>query len=74
MRLRIDSGLCTGCGSCEEICPEVFRVTDKIVVNMLGYASDLPEFLENACLDAVDYCPVEAIIIEEQMNKRAMRA
>jgi ferredoxin len=64
MKARVDPDLCTGCGSCEDICPEVFKVTDDIAANILGEAQDIPEYYENACREAADSCPVEAIIIE----------
>lgn len=36
MKIRINSHLYNSCGSCEDICPEVFRVTHDFVLNMLG--------------------------------------
>jgi len=65
MRALIDKTLCTGCGSCEEICPEVFNVIDDIAVNVLGESTDIPERYDSECQDAADSCPVEAIIIEQ---------
>jgi ferredoxin len=65
MRAQVDKTLCTGCGSCEEICPEVFEVIDDIAVNLLGETTDIPEEYYGTCRDAADSCPVEAIIIEE---------
>jgi ferredoxin len=59
MKARIDADLCTGCGSCEDICPEVFNVTDDIAVNILGEAQDIPEQYENTCREAADSCNAE---------------
>jgi ferredoxin len=64
MKVRIDIDLCTGCGSCEGICPEVFELQGEIAANKLGESAEIPEEYANACMEAADSCPVEAIIIE----------
>jgi ferredoxin len=64
MKVRIDKDLCTGCGSCEEVCPEVFEVAGDIALNRLGEPTDIPQEYVNACMEAADACPVEAIIVE----------
>jgi ferredoxin len=64
MKVRIDKDLCTGCGSCEGICPEVFAVVGDTAENRLGESAEIPEEYVNACLEAVDSCPVESIIAE----------
>ena len=54
----IDEEECIGCGSCEEICPEVFKLnedTDKAeVIKPEGGPEDLIE-------EAMTTCPVECI-------------
>ena len=30
----VDHGECVGCGNCEEICPEVFRLNDDSVAEV----------------------------------------
>ena len=63
MKVRVDEELCAGCGPCEEICPEVFEIVDsiaKVKVDQVG--ANLAE----QCRQAVDNCPAEAIIIEEE--------
>jgi ferredoxin len=61
-KVYIDQEECIGCGTCEEICPEVFRLnttTDKAeVIN----ASAAPE---NKIEEAIESCPVECIHWEE---------
>ena len=66
MTVYIDEEECIGCGSCEEICPEVFRLnteTEKAEVIMPDDASgDLVELIE----EAMDTCPSSCIYEEEE--------
>jgi ferredoxin len=61
-KVYIDEEECIGCGSCEEICPEVFKLnedTDKAeVIKPEGGPEDLIE-------EAMTTCPVECIHWEE---------
>lgn len=57
--VTIEDG-CTGCGLCEDICPEVFSVDDISVVNE---GVDLNEY-EDEIREAADECPVEVITVE----------
>jgi ferredoxin len=54
----IDEEACIGCGACEEICPEVFRMNDSLgfalVVNPGGADPDKIE-------EAIEACPVNCI-------------
>ncbi len=62
MRVRVDEEACVGDGTCAEICPEIFEMRgDLAAVKM----NDVPEEFEERCREAVESCPVEAIIIEE---------
>ena len=54
--------MCTGCGDCADICPEVFEVADDVATVI---ADPVPEEFEDACQEAADECPVEAISIDE---------
>jgi ferredoxin len=58
----IDYDLCIGCGSCVEICSDVFELRGDEKAYVIGPdkcgASD--------CEDAANLCPVEAITIEEE--------
>ena len=58
MAAVVDMEKCTGCGTCEEICPvEAITVDSKAKVN------------DEECLDCgscVDECPEGALSIEEQ--------
>ncbi|MDA8336957.1 MAG: ferredoxin [Peptococcaceae bacterium] len=54
----IDSGECMGCGSCEEVCPEVFKINDATglaeVINPAGSSEDEIQ-------EAIDMCPAQCI-------------
>ena len=57
----IDWDECIGCGSCVEICPEVFELRDDDKAYVIGE----DKCGTCSCEEAVDICPVEAITIEE---------
>lgn len=61
-KVYIDEEECIGCGSCEEVCPEVFKLnedTEKAeVVKPEGGPQDLIE-------EAMETCPVECIHWEQ---------
>lgn len=55
-RISVDESLCTGCGLCASMCPEVFEVGDDNVAHVKNsnYGScDINE--------VASQCPVEAI-------------
>jgi len=61
VKATVDSDICIGCGLCESICPEVYRMEDdKAVV----YVTVVPVDSEEACKKAADECPVTAITLE----------
>lgn len=63
MKIDIDPELCTGCGLCVDVCPEVFELNEKDIAELR--IEQVPVNLLQACLDAADSCPVEAISIGE---------
>jgi ferredoxin len=52
---------CVGCGSCVEVCPEVFELEDDLAIVKKG--ADLS--LDAKIIEAADACPVEAIHYEK---------
>jgi len=63
MKAFIDEELCIGCGQCEEICSEVFEVYDE---KALVISEEIPMGkISNACYEAVEICPVNAITLEK---------
>ena len=61
-RVYIDEEECIGCGSCVEICPEVFQMKEgeekAEVITPEGGPEDLVQ-------EAIDTCPVSCIHWEE---------
>lgn len=56
----VNHDLCIGCGTCESLCPEAFKMED-------GKSQVICEQCSDACncQEAVDSCPVNAISLEE---------
>lgn len=63
MKAYVDDGLCIGCGTCPEVCPEVFHMTDEGIAHAID--SDIPADLEGKAKQACDSCPVDAIDIDD---------
>jgi len=63
MKAIVDEDLCIGCGACEDVCPDVFRLEDD------GYAhviAENPTSEMYGCIrDAEDGCPTAAISVTE---------
>lgn len=61
-RVVIDEEECIGCGTCQEICPDVFELDDEAqkakVIMPEGGPEDLIE-------EAMESCPVSCISWEE---------
>jgi ferredoxin len=63
MKAIVDASACIGCGLCVETCPEVFELNDDNVA--VVKVTPAPAEAEDACRDAAEGCPVDAITIEE---------
>jgi ferredoxin len=62
MKAIVDEETCTGCGLCQDACPEVFELQDDVAKVK---AAPVPSEKEAACREAAEGCPVDAISIEE---------
>ncbi|MHC4231576.1 MAG: ferredoxin [Planctomycetota bacterium] len=60
MKVRIEDS-CTACGLCVDTCPDVFEMGDEIAEVIVD---NVPPELEETAQQAVDECPVEAIVAE----------
>ncbi|MFO8034478.1 MAG: ferredoxin [Candidatus Bipolaricaulota bacterium] len=57
MAVKVDTDLCTGCGLCAQICPDVFELGDDGYAHVIAGADESLD-----CVDeAIDQCPVAAI-------------
>lgn len=62
MKVRIDEELCVGDGTCVDICPDVFEMNGDVAEVKM---EEIPNELRDRCEEAVDSCPTEAIVVEE---------
>jgi len=63
MEVRIDEDLCTGCGLCEETCPDIFKMNEeKDVAEVLK--TDYDDYDEECIQEAAESCPSEAILVD----------
>ncbi|MBA4320916.1 MAG: ferredoxin [Flavobacterium sp.] len=58
MSIKIDQDLCIGCGACESLCPNVFKI------NQHG-KSEVINQTDFACVkNAAESCPAQAIEVK----------
>lgn len=57
MEVVVHQDQCIGCGMCESICPEVFRMNDDNLAEVHTQPGEMTDTLQ----DAVDSCPVSCI-------------
>ncbi|MBW1980750.1 MAG: ferredoxin [Deltaproteobacteria bacterium] len=61
-RVVVNENECIGCGTCEALCPEVFRLNEEKEKSEVIKAQGGPE---DCIEDAIDSCPAEAISWQE---------
>lgn len=62
MKASIDRDGCISCGLCEQICPEVFRMADDGLAEVI--VDEIPEEAEDCAIEAEESCPVSVITVE----------
>jgi ferredoxin len=62
MKARVTED-CIACGLCVDTCPEVFQMGEQVAEVIVD---EVPEEAEDACRQATEDCPTEAIILEEE--------
>jgi len=63
MKAQVDKDLCSGCAVCIDVCPGVFEMgEDNQAIVMID---PIPPDQEQACREAAEGCPSDAISIEE---------
>lgn len=61
MKAYVKDHVCIGCGTCPEICPDIFHMTDEGIAHAVD--RDIPEDILSVANDARESCPVDAIDI-----------
>jgi ferredoxin len=62
MKALVSREDCIGCGACIELCPEVFTWDDDETA--IVSQDPVPGSEEEACREAAESCPTEAITIQ----------
>lgn len=62
MKAYLDRSGCIGCGLCAQTCPEVFRMADDGLAEVI--TSDVPEGAHESAVEAQEGCPVSVIKVE----------
>jgi len=63
MKAKVDEDACIGCALCADVCPSVFTMIEEDMASAIE--GPVPPEDEEACRDAAEQCPSEAILIEE---------
>lgn len=62
MKTSVDQDTCVGCGLCVDACPVVFAMEGDVAEAIVD---DVPDGEADACREAAESCPVDAITIDE---------
>lgn len=69
MKVYVDPDLCISCGSCVDICPEVYNWNEDGIAE--EQVDEVPEELEELALEALESCPTDAIS-QDSPSKHSM--
>ena len=61
-KLYVDEEECIGCALCSEIAPEVFRLNEEGISQVVASSEELQDSMQ----EAIDECPVECIHWEDE--------
>lgn len=68
MKVSLDLEKCISCGSCENVCSEVFKMDENMKIHLQGGTKEgkveTKEVESNCLREAADICPVQAITVE----------
>lgn len=59
MKIKVIEEKCIGCGNCENISEELFKIEDDGLAHVI--LKDVPTDLEEDAMDAIAGCPTDAI-------------
>ncbi len=59
LKVGVDQELCISCGTCVDLCPEVFQWNDDDKASAVTH--DVPAELEDQANEAIENCPTNAI-------------
>jgi len=59
LQVQVDPDLCISCGTCIDICPDVFDWNEDEKAR--ATVDEVPEDLESEACEAVESCPTSAI-------------
>ncbi|MBN2313626.1 MAG: ferredoxin [Sedimentisphaerales bacterium] len=63
MKAKVDANACVGCGLCESTCPEVFKMNQDDIAEVI--VDRVPAEGETSCREAAENCPADAISLED---------
>jgi ferredoxin len=69
-KVVVERDRCTSCGSCEDLCPELFELDEGGISHIIGSErvennDELEMKEENCSIDAAESCPVMIIHVYE---------
>ena len=63
MKAYVNDETCIGCGTCPEVCPEVFLMTEGGIAHAID--GEIPKDILGKAKQAEESCPVDAIDLDE---------
>jgi|BarGraNGADG00312_1021997.scaffolds.fasta_scaffold279134_1 ferredoxin len=73
-KVVVERDNCTSCGSCEDLCPELFELDDGSIAHIIGSErignnDELGIEQEKCSVDAAESCPVMIIHVYDDGNE-----